>query len=176
VGFYNRKSQTSRVSYAACDLTGDLNGLLSAVRELTVVLRGSLKDASVLEKVSAARRYAEDYREDAYIDLRAFCYRLGETLPQTSKEQIAAAAVVEQLERFVIGYSHSNAYSERYIRNSGAVAVCFPRPRSWASSVLKGASVHKTSYENLAFNRATEWLDFVTKFQEAAAGAGLLGS
>ena len=175
VGWYNRTSHASRVSFSACDLAQNkCDELVNAVRSLISELTTHLDSESVLTSISAARRYAEDYTEKACVDLHAFCWKLQRALPSQLRDARAAAgAVVKNLEQgqFVIRSKHSRAYPERHLKNSSAVSICFPQSRALASSV-PGWKINWKSYERLPFNRATGWSTFVTNFLDSTTNQG----
>jgi hypothetical protein len=169
--WYNLKSRKDRVSLSACELKDSLcDNLAEAIRTLGIELTEYL-DSGAPEAISAARCYAEDYKEAAFIDLRAFCWKIHDTRRLGESLQNAAGRVYEQLEpkpdnKFVIDRGHSNAYPSEYMRSSGALSICFPRSLTLSGST-PGLSIDWGLYKELNFNRLTGWHNFLNTFYES---------
>jgi len=171
---YDRKGEVNRVSYSACNLE-KFGDLIASLKILIEQLKPNLNDDKTLRAIKEARRFAEDYKEEAMVDLLAFCTRLSELVKEPAKGAAKGVVTVLKNEQapFLIVSSYSSAYAPRYMRDSGALAVCFPETSAMASSYKKGWRIDRANYEALAFNKAMGWLEFVESFHTNAEAKGI---
>jgi Clostripain family len=163
---YSDTSHESKVSFSACELNSEISKRLKgAATDLTFQLIKELEknSGSVVEAIREARDFAQDYQEEAYVDLHAFCSKL-QLRDGMSNDLVGVAKKVnEVLEDFVINHKFSDNYPGMYMGESRAVSICFPESADLAGSV-SGIKVDWRSYEALDFSKKTEWPKFLREF------------
>jgi hypothetical protein len=181
--WYSHYSPGSKVSFSACNLATS-DALSSAAKKLTNELRKRIKEDSVRNAIGEARDFAEDLREEAYVDLNAFCSELKRQADKSKQQakpmgngpkphqlgdaaasgiQDAASNVIKALKGFAFKHGLSDEYPYKYWEHSRAVSICFPKSADLTGSV-PGIAVDWTSYEHLDFSKATEWPDLMKEF------------
>jgi hypothetical protein len=172
--WYSDNSPNADVSFAACDLS-KTDAVLSSMGDLTEQLRTCIYDVSARAAVEAARSFAEDLQEKAYVDLHAFCSELmRQAICKPEIQQISgpSARVVEALGNFIGSrFKFSDGYPSKYSNDARAVSVCFPATAELAGSI-PGLRVNWGSYEHLTFSSRTHWPCFLTEFWDRQRGAG----
>lgn len=157
--WYSEHSSDTKVSFAACDLSKS-RALIESVSNLVVKLGSCVNKPSVHDAVKQARDFAEDLEEVAYIDLFAFCRELNR---KTKAAMGAANRVIDAVDAFVIGHQFSDAYPQRYSKDSRALSICFPASAKLVGSI-PDLQVNWGSYEELTFCQQTGWPDFLRSF------------
>jgi len=160
----------SKVSFAACDLSKGAN-ILGAMQDLTNELSACIKKPSIREVVRKARDFAEDLREEAYVDLYSFCSELIQlTEPKVEFQQLRRAAngVMNAISSpespgFVTEFKFSDSYPQKYSKDARAVSLCFPESADLVGTI-PDLRINWGSYTDLTFCRATQWPNFLTKF------------
>jgi len=190
--WYSVNSPNTKVSFAACNLskswalleaTASLTSQLTASltseqttrltseleTRLTGELKTSTKETPVRDAVRAARDFAEDLQEIAYVDLYAFCSELKRQTERTeSKVELkqlgpAASSVLKKLDDFVIEHNFSDDYPFRFVEDARAVSICFPESDALVGSI-PGILINWGSYKELTFSQTTHWHDFLAEF------------
>jgi len=153
------------VSFASCNLSKS-GTILTAMTVLTEALIAGVADRTVHDAVSAARNFAEDLQEKAYVDINAFCKELKRQATgrdQLAQVNTAAEGVIAALGEFISNYKFSDAYPYRYSEDARGVSICFPESAELMGSI-SDLRINWGSYIDLTFNRLTHWPAFLEAF------------
>jgi Clostripain family len=159
--WYSDPNNKFAVSFSACNLKEDFSDRLAErVRELREAIEEhlNLDPRKATMDIRNARDFAADLDESAYVDLNAFCSKLGNE-SALGKLREAASKVVAALTNFASKSDFSDYYPQKYTKDSRAVAICFPQSRNLQGSIPH-QEIDLTSYVNLEFIKETKWSSF----------------
>jgi hypothetical protein len=159
--WYSDPNNKIAVSFSACNLKEHFSERLAErVRKLGEAIELHLKSdpRKATMEIRNARDFAEDLNESAYVDLNAFCSKLGNESALDGLRE-AANDVVTALANFVGKSDFSDYYPQKYTKDSRAVAICFPQSRNLQGSIPY-QKIDLTSYDNLKFIKKTKWSRF----------------
>jgi len=149
---YSGDSSEGPVSFSACALdTKNCAKVRDAFKRLTKQLKRHLRRESVQDGIRWAREYAEDFKEEAYVDVNAFCAELQRQRDMPRSVKSAAKAVHEALMGLLIKPGIPTNYPPRYKEDSIAVSLCFPKTAELTGS-LPGFKVDLEKYRELEFS------------------------
>ena len=150
--FYSGNSSEGPVSFSACALdAANCQKIRDAFERLTKELKRYLRRETVQDGIRWAREYAEDFREEAYVDVNAFCAELQRQRDMPKSVKSAAKAVHGALMQMLIKPGIPRNYPPRYKEDSIAVSLCFPKSAELTGS-LPGFKVDLKKYTELEFS------------------------